>query len=457
MKRLLISTVALLVPLVCLAGEPSITLDQALRRASTENPQVRIGEWATVAARARKWQAMSYYGPTLSVEGNALWWDEPIEFALVSAEDAAALDCTTMPAPFDAMCEGFAEPTVVREQHTTSITVSAVQPITGLLGVSQGHMATARLQQAAEMDERATRAEVAVQVVDAYFGALAAEQMVAVATAVVENLEAHERRAVAFHEAELLNKSDLLQIQVALGNARINRQRAIDGRALARGLLAVLIDAEEPSVIPEDISEDALLAPARNSTESAGQRPDVAAMELRVEAARAGRRAAAADLVPQVAAIAAWQRTEGMGTFSAPESMYAGVTLQWQVWGWGRKHAALRESTASLRQAEVGLASMRDGVDLEQRRTWDAVVSSWDSYEMSRVTVAQAEENHRLVAARFESQLASATDLLDAESLLAQARMTRLTARYDYLRAVAAWQRAAGVDVAPLPGTGDSP
>ena len=435
------------------AAEITVALDEALRRADAENPQVQIAEWAVVAARARKWQTMSYYGPTFSVDANALWWDEAIEASLTGG---GTLDCTTWPAPMDQLCLGFSEPLIIRDQETTSVTLMAVQPITGLFAISQGHVATAHLQDAAEFDEQAKRAEVATQVVDAYFGALSAQQMVEVAETVVTNLEGHERRASAFHDAGLLQKNELLQLQVALANAQLGLRRATDGRDLARGFVAMFIGEDEDTVLPQDIPEEDMLAPSSglDSDSAPGERPDIAAMEHRVQAAQAGRRATAADLAPQVAAIASWQRSEGLGSFSAPETMYAGVSASWEFWGWGRKAAALRESTAMLRQAELGLEAMSDAAPLEIRQTWDSVLASWEAYTVGQVTYEQAQENQRIVSARFDSQLASANDLLDAESLLAQARMSRLTARYDYLRAVAAWQRAIGATVEPLSSEG---
>jgi len=451
-----ISWLLLLMPALATAQAPSVGLDEALRRAATENPQAQAAEWAVVAARSRKWQAISYYGPTFSLDANHLWWDQEIAVSLAGDEP---LDCTTIPPPLDGICLGLGQPLVVREEQTTSVTVMAVQPLTGLLPISQGHMATEHLQKAAELDLEVKSSDVAVQVVEAYFGALSAQRMAEVASTVVANLESHEARASAFHDAGLLQKNELLQIRVALANAKLSERRASDGRDLARGLLAMLIGADEGTVVPKDVAEEAVLAPSAefDGSTTGAARPDVAAMRHRVAAAEAGRRAKIFELGPDVAAIAAWQRNEGMGSFAAQEATYVGLTASWQLWGWGRKHWALREATATAKQARVGLQAMTDAVPIEVKRSWDSVAASWQAYEVAQVTDAQARENHRIVSARFDNQLATATDLLDAESLLAQARMSRLTSRYDYLTAVARWQRTTGVNVEPLGTEGVSP
>lgn len=454
MSRLL-AWFLLLIPAVATAQAPSVSLGEALRRAEVENSQLGAAEWAVAAAQARKWQAMSYYGPTLTFDANHLWWDEEIAVSLAGDEP---LDCTAIPAPFDAICLGMGEPLVVREQQTESVTLMVVQPLTGLLPISQGHIATSHLAKAAELDQQASHSDVAVQVVEAYFGALTAERMEEVASTVVANLESHELRATAFYDAGLVQKNELLQIRVALANAKLGRRRAADGRDLARGLLAMLIGADFQTVVPEHIAEDTILAPSTGPNEGApgSERPDLAAMEHRVAAAEAGKRAQVMGLGPNVAAIAAWQRTDGMGSFSAPETTYVGLTASWQLWGWGRKYWSVREATATAKQAKVGLQAMKDAVPIEVKQSWDSVAASWQAYEIGQVTEEQAQENHRIVSARFDSQLASATDLLDAESLLAQAQMSRLTSRYDYLTAVARWQQATGTHVDPIQSKGAS-
>ena len=65
--------------------------------------------------------------------------------------------------------------------------------------------------------------------------------------------------------------------------------------------------------------------------------------------------------------------------------------------------------------------------------------------------MSEAEENFRIVTKKFENNAATSFDVVDAESLLTQARGQVQQSLYDYLVASAALQRATG---APLPGEG---
>lgn len=58
--------------------------------------------------------------------------------------------------------------------------------------------------------------------------------------------------------------------------------------------------------------------------------------------------------------------------------------------------------------------------------------------------VTAAEEAYRIQNARFEQGAATTTDLLDAETEVARARLGVIIARYDYLVALVALARAIG-------------
>ncbi|HEY2370357.1 MAG TPA: TolC family protein, partial [Polyangiaceae bacterium] len=61
-----------------------------------------------------------------------------------------------------------------------------------------------------------------------------------------------------------------------------------------------------------------------------------------------------------------------------------------------------------------------------------------------KASVASAEEHFRLVTKRYEANTTTSFDVVDAESLLTQARASLQTSTYDFLIARAALRRAMG-------------
>ena len=434
------------------AAEPRVvTLEQALVLADGANPSNRIASFEARRARAARDQVAANYLPKINAEAVSLYWNEELLLDL----GAGAGDGTPLPPPFDTLFE----PSVIRERNTTNLSFTAVQPITGLYAVHEGHRATGHLARATVADGDATQARVRTDVVGAYFGTLETAGLAAVATQARESLEAHVERAAAFHRTGLMLKSDLLQLEVALSEARLAEGRARDGVTLSQRQLALLTGSDEP-VAPAPIEPEGqprvLLSVGEATAHALAHRPEARALEQRVLAARAGRRAARADLLPQVAGMATWQRTRGQGSFAAPEAWYVGLSAQWQLAGGGQKHFAIREASAGIYLAREGLRALEQGLSLEVEAALLEVGATGRAYAASSSTVAQAEENLRLVQARFDSQLVGANDLLDAETLAARARAERTSSWYDHLVAITNAQRSIGLPIDPLAGIGEA-
>ncbi len=443
----MIAAALLLAPL---AAAP-ITLDEAVMLAARANPEVRVADLEADAARARAAGVRSWLLPTVTARGAALWWDDPLEATFIEGDPCASLDealrgfCEQMVAPYQ-------EPIRLRDVRTQQASLEARQPLTGLYGVSQGWRAARAAARAAGDDAEAARAHAEVAVVDAWFTALETRRLVDVARRGVRALEAHRSRALAFHEVGLLGRNELLQIEVALSEARVDLLRVETGVALAERRLALAAGSDEASLEPVDLDLGALPPLPETVPDPAPALPSLRALAARREAALADRNRLRADLLPQVGAIASWTRNWGLGTFSADREWYVGLGLEWEALDWGRHWYAAREANFQAEKAAVGLAALERGSRLQADAALVDARVARAALESSRTTVAQADENLRIVTARFDAHVAPATDLLEAEALRSRAEADGLSATFDYLLAVARAQEALGLPVRPLEG-----
>ncbi|MBN1336686.1 MAG: TolC family protein [Deltaproteobacteria bacterium] len=427
-----------------------IALDEALSLAARANPEVRIADLEARVAEARAAGVRTWLLPTVTASGAALWWNDSLEAVFIEGDPCASLDevlrgfCEQMVGPYQ-------EPILLRNARTQQVSLQARQPLTGLYGVSEGWRAGRAAVRAARADAEAVRAATAVEVVDAWFTALETRRMVDVARRGVKALEAHRTRSLAFHEVGLLGRNELLQIEVALSEARVNLLRAETGVGLAERRLALVAGSDEAALQPEDLDLGAL-PPLPEALPVPTALPTLTALAARREAALANRNRLRSDLLPQVGAIASWTRNWGLGTFSAEHEWYVGLGLEWEALDWGRHWYAAKEAGFQAEQAAVGLAAMERGARLQADAALVDARVARAAVETSRTTVDQAEENLRIVTARFDARVAPATDLLEAETLRSKAEADGLSATFDYLLAVARAQEALGMPVRPLEG-----
>ncbi|MEM6926166.1 MAG: TolC family protein [Myxococcota bacterium] len=409
------------------ATPASIGLVEALDHADLHNPRIEAATWETEGARAALRQATGF-APDLKVSGSVVRFDRPIGSPIAGLDD----------------------PLLVRPQQFATFSASAVAPLTGLVALSGGYQARRHQLQAQRHDERSLRDAVAVQVVEAYTGALAAEALVEVTDAVVASLTSTRDRIAAFESAGLAQRTDVLRIGVALRDAEQSARSARRSLELARRGLALVVGHDAESLVPEPVEPPDIEVPdldeglARVST-----RADVAAAEESVAAARAGRRARIATLLPQIDALAQFDAFSQIGVFGVPNQWQVALKADFDVFQLGRRNATVRAATTKIRQAEVGSRALRARAELDARAAWNRLASALESVEVAELQIAQASENLRLVDARFEVQLASTADRLDAEQLLAQSRVQEVVARHEVIAALAGWQRQTALPIDP--------
>ncbi len=440
---------------VAWAAPVPVGLTEALEHADRHNPRIEVATWETEGARAALREAAGF-APEFKISGSVVRYDSPIEAQIVDPGSATLpTELTQGPfgdvvAPFAELLDQFDDPLLVRPQQYATFSASAVAPITELFALAGGFQARRHRLRAQRFDERTLRDEVAVQVVEAYTGALAAEALVDVSDAVVASLTSTRDRIAAFEETGLAQRTDLLRIEVALRDAQQSARSARRSVEIARRGLALVVGHESESLVPEPVSVASVDLPdldqglARLST-----RTDVAAADAKVRAARAARRARIAYLFPQVSAVAQFDAFSEVGAFGVPNQWQVALQADFDFFLLGRRNATVRGATAKVRQSEVSAQAVRSRAELDAREAWDRLAGALESLDVAELQVDQASENLRLVDARFQVQLVSTSDRLDAEQLLAQSRVQEVVARHEVIAALAAWQRQTGLPVDP--------
>jgi outer membrane protein len=120
------------------------------------------------------------------------------------------------------------------------------------------------------------------------------------------------------------------------------------------------------------------------------------------------------------------------------------LTAQWNAFDFGRSS----EQAISLMEKSEALLRIRSDAEseiaLEVRQKWLEVQTSRDRLEFARKATAQADENLRVVRDRYAQGLATNTEVLDGETLRAQAYMNWYNSYYESILAGLRVRRAVG-------------
>jgi outer membrane protein TolC len=410
-------------------------LDECIRAAASGSPEVERAEARIDEARAQKHKMRGRFGPVLHGEANVMRWDKATEFSL---DLPAELTAFVGPLP----------PWVVQDATTYQASLTLVQPVASLWAIYEGYSAMALGEQAAEHERTAQSATTAEKVADAYFLALTAEQYAEIAQTGVDTIQAHVDRARVLEKGEVIGHHQVLEAEVKLAEAESQLIQAREGVELSRSNLAFTMGrSPDRPVIPEPLTERDLPAVEERYDEAVGaamaSRPDVAAMRARTEQAEAGVRAAWAQMLPELNVMAGAMFMKG-SQFQRESQYFVGAQAKWNIWEWGATYYGVDEAEARERQAISGLGQLEDGVRLELRKAQSDLRTAKRQLEVARRAVAQAEENLRIVQARFDRDVGTSTDVLDAVALLQKAKMTEATTLHSAFRAAYVLRRATG-------------
>lgn len=274
-----------------------------------------------------------------------------------------------------------------------------------------------------------------------------------------ESLAAAEAR----YRAGSATPADRLQAQTALSQATLTRIRVSGELRTARGTLsnAIGIDANRPlelrplapATTPADFERnvDTLIAEARQ------RRPDLAAAEAQLRAARANVDASRAAHLPSISLTATptWQDSSGFTTNTSGIGVSVSIPL---FSGFGQSYKVrTAEAQAELRTAQRDKMQLQ--VALDVWRAYQNLQTATQSMRTTTDLLSSAEQSERVALGRYRAGVGNILDLLSAQSALASARQQRVQSVYDWNVSRATLAQSVGVlDAAILPAlTGELP
>jgi len=221
--------------------------------------------------------------------------------------------------------------------------------------------------------------------------------------------------------------------------------------ATQTSLAGLTVQLGLPDGTPIDIADDlppdpptlAMTLPqAQDRAMSA--RPELHAAKEKVAAADDQRIAARERYLPDVRAVAQWNHFTGVQPFQPLNEEFVGVTANWNVWDWGATHDAVLEAEHAQHRATLTANATANQVKVDVRRHWLEAKTQFDSLAVAQQQQQTAEEAYRLQKVKLDNAAATTTDVLDAETDVARARLALATARYDYYLALVALARSIG-------------
>jgi len=279
---------------------------------------------------------------------------------------------------------------------------------------------------------------------------LRADKFVDVAKQAVKQFEAQLEVSKAFFEVGIIPKNDLLQAEVRLANTRQDLVRAENDLALAKSSFNILLrrDINEPLNVVDILEyKPSALRLEDSLQEAMRERPEIKNAGLKVDQAKESVKIAKSGFFPTVSLAGNYSRSSDQYDLhsdleSERWTVQALATLT--IFDWGKTAYRVGESKVRVTQAEDSKTQVIEGIILEVKQDYLNLLTAEKNIEVSEKAIEQAEENLRMNEERYKYQVATATDVLDAVTLIAQARVNYYSALSDFNIAKAKLDRAMG-------------
>ncbi|MGD2038659.1 MAG: TolC family protein [Desulfobacterales bacterium] len=345
---------------------------------------------------------------------------------------------------------------IVRPDDQYTFVTSFNQPIfNGFTLINQYKVADLGLD-VAEFGEKVTRQDVILDAKNAFYSALKAEKLMEVARQRVIQIAAQKDVAENFYEVGMSPLNDLLEAQASLANARQDFIVAQNNLAIAKSQFNLVLrrPVNEPVQI-EDILDyspfvydfDYCLKTAKEN------RLEITVADLEVEIAEKEVALAKKDYYPSVNLRGNYTRTgddykaKGGEGISDSTSWEIQAVAEWEFWQWGRTHFGVREKLHRLSQAQYRRSQILDNIELEVKTSFLRTKESEKNIITVEKAIEQAKENFRINQERFKEQVATTTDVLDAQTLLSNTLTNYFNALYDFKISKATLFRSMGQEV----------
>jgi outer membrane protein TolC len=376
-----------------------LTLDEAVRRAIARNPTSLIAEEEIRRAEGIVKEVRAGSLPTLTANASATRLD-----------DARRLDNR-----------------VVTPLNYRNANVNLVIPLFAPQRWLAWKNSAAQVEIARLSSEDARRA-VAVATARAYISAMAQHRLVQITVQARDGARAHLEDAHARFEVGSGNRLDEVRAAQEVASDEAQLAQAEAGLSRAREALGVLVGAEGPIEVGEQLALPALPAPEDALRDAEENRPDVLASKQHTESAQSVLRDSWADYMPLLSAVAQ-PFYNSPSTSTVPETGWqAQLVLSIPLFDGGFRYGARRERSALFEESKAQLEGLLRQARSEVRAAFDAVRGADDSLRSARRAASLARQALDMSMLAYREGATNDLEVVDAERRARDADVAALSA-----------------------------
>jgi len=411
----------------------TLTLEESIRLALSQNPYHLAAEERLETARAKLREAFAGFLPSLNSEGlhtltEKLFILEFPSFIPDEPPQRIAMDFT--------------------KDYQFSLNFSLPLFTSGRLtsGYKQAKYSFRSTEEAVRQSEHIT----VFNAKKAFYGYLLTKDFVQVAEEAVDVAEKHLENVKSLYKVGMASKFDLLRSEVQVANLKPQLIKARNNLKIAELSLKTLLglDLTQPIEIKGYLAYEPFEPDLEESvSEAMLKRPEISQLRYQKQMAGQGLKLARASNLPSIALSATYNFWADQLNFRKDtwQSFYA-VNLVFTIplFNGFATSARVAQSKAMIKEIDFTQKGLIDTIKFEVRQAILRLEEAKESLLSQEKNVEQAQESLRIAELNFSEGLATTLDISSAQAALSQANTNYSQALYDYVISLAELEKAMG-------------
>lgn len=425
MKRLkFIYSATMLLASTASIGQTTVNISQeeVLKKINQQNLQLKIAQKDYEAARADFRQSNALFLPNVNASHTAMTTTNPL-MAFGSKLNQERLVATDFnPALLN-------NPTKINNYATR---LEVQQPLVNIDGLFERQAAKSKADAYALQAER-SKEYMALEGYKAYLQLQLAYKAAEVLEKANETTEANLKLVQQYYKQGLLQKPDLLAMEVRVNEISNQRQYAKSNVQNASDYLAFIMNVEIKDIryVPSTMLSD-VVNTATSGVSLSDSRKDIVAMDKATNAYLKMFRSSKMKFLPRLNAFGIYELYDTKIFKMGASGYTVGAQLSWNLFDGYKSVAKMEKAKVEYQKSIEEAAQYKAQSNLEWKRTSRQLNDAKNKVELAKLALQQAQEAYRIRQNRFEQGLEKTTELLLSETQVLQKELEHLQAIFEY-------------------------
>ncbi|CAM3877990.1 TolC family protein [Flavobacterium cucumis] len=423
MKKINLIIVLGLVSIAALAQDTlTISKNDLMQKVTENNLQIKVAEKSFQSAKADYRQSNALFLPNITVSHTGIVTTNPL-MAFGSKLNQEILTASDF------------NPALLNNPDETqnfATKIEVLQPLINVDGLYGRQAARAKMD-AFQLQTERTKEYLELEVSKAYMQLQLTYKAVKVLEKANTTAQGNLKLVDNYFKNGMLQKTDLLNVQVRVNEITNQLQYAKSNVQNASDYLAFLLneDMVGKTYKPAEKLDNAIAIESMNTTLS-DSRKDIQAMQKSADAYQKMFQSSKFGFLPRLNAFGSYELYDQHVFQTSAKGYVVGAQLSWNVFDGFKNIGKTQKAKADFEKATVETEQYKKQSQLELSKTNRQLLDAENKVNLSKLAFEQSQEAFRIRQNRFTQGLEKTTDLLMAETQMAQKELEHLQAVFEY-------------------------